>query len=319
MTKITYAHVYSSRIFLGLGAVTILYALNTSQYFDSIIRFGANANTQMTSAERAVAFTKINPERGHGPHEPPPEDWPRSGEVEFQNTSLRYYKGGPEVIKNISFKVNSKEKIGIVGRTGAGKSSLVAALMRLALTEGHIFVDGLDIRQIDVVSSRRAISVISQAPNLMNGTVKTNLDPYNEFSDTEIWSALKQTKMSSIISSLPQKLENEISSGGSSFSLGERQLMHLTRVLLKKSKIIIFDEATGKVDKKTDDDIQSIVRDVCEECTVITIAHRLSTVLDCNRILILDQGKIVDYGAPQLLLSKENSLLKQLVDISSEK
>ena len=171
--------------------------------------------------------------------------------------------------------------------------------MRLAFIEGDIFVDGLNMTQIDVTSSRQAISVISQAPNLINGTVKANLYPSNECSDTEIWSALAQTKMSSTISSLPRKLEFEINSGGSSFSLGERQLIHLTRVLLKKSKVIIFDEATGKVNKKTDDDIQGIIRDVCKECTVITIAHRMSTVLGCDRILILDQGQIVDFDTPQ--------------------
>ena len=281
-----------------------------------MIRFSAGANTQMTSAERTVAFTKIPPEIGHSLCKHPPKQWPQDGGIEFQRVSLWYYEDGPKVLKNISFKVNAKEKIGIVGRTGAGKSSLIAALMRLALIEGDIFVDGLNIREVDVISSRRVISVISQAPNLMNGTVKTNLDPSNEYSDTEIWSALAQTKMSSTISNLPRKLQNEISSGGSSFSLGERQLMHLTRVLLKKSKIIIFDEATGKVDKKTDDDIQSIVRDVCKECTVITIAHRMSTVLGCDRILILDQGQIVDFDTPQALLSKENSVLNYLLEIS---
>ena len=272
----------------------------------------------MTSAERAVAFTQIPPEAGQSLHESPPKEWPHAGGVEFQGVSLWHYKDGPKVLKNISFKVNPGEKIGIVGRTGAGKSSLVAALMRLALTEGDIFVDGLNIREINVVSSRQVISVISQAPALVNGTIRINLDPLGEYSDTEIWKALAQTKMSSVISNMPRKLENEINSVDSNLSLGERQLLHLSRVLLKKSKIIVFDEATGKVDRKTDDDIQEIVREILKDCTVITIAHRLSTVLESDRIMILDQGRIVDYGSPQALLSKQDSLLKQLLELSSE-
>jgi ABC-type multidrug transport system fused ATPase/permease subunit len=179
-------------------------------------------------------------------------------------------------------------------------------------------VDGLNIREINVVSSRQVISVISQAPILINGTIRVNLDPVGEHSDSEIWQALAQTKMTSAISNLPRKLHNEITSSDSNFSLGERQLLHLTRVLLKKNKIIIFDEATGKVDRKTDEDIQNVVREVFKDCTVITIAHRLSTILDSDRIMILDQGKIVDCGTPQSLLNKEGSLLKQLLELSSE-
>jgi ABC-type multidrug transport system fused ATPase/permease subunit len=271
----------------------------------------------MTSAERALAYTNIPPEPGQSLPEYLPKEWPNAGGIEFQGVSMRYYPDGPKVLHNVSFKVKPGEKIGIVGRTGAGKSSLVAALMRLALTEGDIFVDGLNIREINVASSRQVISVISQAPILMNGTIRVNLDPLGEHKDSEIWQALAQTKMTSAISNLPRKLENELNSSDSNFSLGERQLLHLTRVLLKKNKIIIFDEATGKVDGETDEEIQCIVREVFKDCTVITIAHRLTTILDSDRIMILDQGKVVDCGTPQSLLDKEDSLLKQLLELSS--
>ena len=186
--------------------------------------------------------------------------------------SLYYYTGGPKVLENISFKVKPREKIGIAGRTGA-------ALMRLALTEGVVFVDGLNIEEINVISSRQVISVISQALILINGTIRANLDPFGEHNDSEKWQALAQTKMTSAISNLPRKLESEINSSDSNCSLGQRQLLHLTRVLMKKNKIIVFDEATGKVDRETDENIQSIVREVFKDCTVITIAHRLSTIL----------------------------------------
>ena len=298
--------------------MTILYAVSINLSVTAMIRHGSDFSTCMTSAERAMAYAQIPPEPGQCLSEFLPKEWPNAGGVEFQNVSLWYYKDGPKVLKNISFKVNPREKIGIVGRTGAGKSSLVAALMRLALTDGDIYVDGLNIREINVVSSRQVISVISQTPILINGTIRINLDPLGEYSDSEIWKALLQTKMTSAISNLPKKLENEINSSDSNFSLGERQLLHLTRVLLKKNKIIIFDEATGKVDRKTDEGIQSIVRDVFKDCTVITIAHRLSTILDSDRIMILNQGKIVDCGTPQELLNKEDSLLKQLLELSPE-
>ena len=268
------------------------------------------------SAERALAYTRIPPERGHDLSDSVPESWPNAGGIEFRDVSLWHYTGGPKVLKNISFKINPSEKIGITGRTGAGKSSLVAALMRLAETGGNIFVDGLDIGAINVHVSRQATSVISQAPTLTNGRIRMNLDPFDEHTDSQIWNALTQTKMDSVVSSLPMKLDTEINSSDSNFSLGERQLLHLTRVLLKKNKIVIFDEATGKVDKKTDEEIQKIVRDVFKDCTVITIAHRLSTILSCDRIIILDQGKIVDCDTPRELLSKENSLLKQLLEMS---
>ena len=154
---------------------------------------------------------------------------------------------------------------------------------------------------------------------MVSGTIRVILDPVGEHSDAEIWMALAQTKMISVISNLPRKLDTEINSSDSNFSLGERQLLHLTRVLLKKSKIIVFDEATGKVDRNTDYDIQKIVREVLKDCTVITIAHRLSTVLNSDRIMILDQGEIVDCDSPQALLEKEDGLLKQLLELSSEK
>ena len=184
--------------------------MTINEFLNLAIRHSADFNTYMTSAERAMAYVQIPPELGHNLPESSPKEWPNAGKLEFQGVSLWHYKDGPKVLKNISFKVNPGEKIGIAGRTGAGKSSLVAALMRLALTEGDIYVDGLNIREINVVFSRQVISVISQAPILINGTVRINLDPLGEHSDTEIWNALAQTKMTSSISNLPKKLENEI-------------------------------------------------------------------------------------------------------------
>ena len=300
---------------LDMAAITILYAVSTTQMIDYLVRVAGDVNQQMTSAERVLAYTKITPEPGHEEQKPPPRNWPDAGEIKFRNVSLWYYTGSPKSLKNISFKINSSEKVGISGRTGAGKSSLVAALMRMAETRGKIIIDGLDIKKFNVLSTRKCISVISQSPSLINGTIRLNLDPLGQHTDTEIWQALNRTKMTSKIQNLPNGLDSELNTDNSSFSVGEKQLLNLARVLLQRNKIIVFDEATGKIDGNTDEEIQGIIGNVLKECTVITIAHRLSTILNCDRVMVLDQGEIKEFDRPDVLLNKPNGLLKQLQEI----
>ena len=187
----------------------------------------------------------------------------------------------------------------------------------MAETDGEIIVDNINIMKLNVFSSRRNISIISQFPMLISNSIRVNLDPFKMFKDSEIWDALDQMQMKTTISSLPQQLESEIISSSSGFSVGEKQLFHLARVLLRKSKIIVFDEATGKVDETTDEIIQTVIRDVFRDCTVITIAHRLSTILDCDRIMVLDRGAIVEFDKPEVLLEKEDGVLKQLYKVSA--
>ena len=261
-----------------------------------------------------LTYTRIQPERGQDLTRTPPENWPHAGGIEFRDVSLWHYTGSPSALKNISFKINSSEKIEIAGRTGAGKSSLVAALMRLAETRGELLVDGLNINDFNVLSTRKCISVISQSPTLIKGTIRLNLDPFGEHTDTEIWQALNRTKISSVVKNLPKKLDARLDIGNSSFSVGEKQLLNLARVLLQNNKIVIFDEATGKIDGNTDKEIQRIIGEAFKECTVITIAHRLSTILDCDRTMVLDQGEIMEFDRPDVLLNKPSGLLKQLQD-----
>ena len=296
--------------------MTVLYAVNTTQMIDYVVRVTGDVNSQMTSAERVLAYTRIQPERGQDLPKTPPENWPYTGVIEFRDVSLWHCTGSPHAIKNISFKTNSSEKVGIAGRTGAGKSSLVAALMRLAETRGEILIDGLNINDFNVVSTRKCISVISQSPTLINGSIRLNLDPFGQHTDTDIWHALNRTKMSSTVKNLPKTLDSELDIGNSSFSVGEKQLLNLARVLLQNNNIVVFDEATGKIDGNTDKEIQRIISEVFKECTVITIAHRLSTILDCDRVMVLDQGEIREFDRPDVLLEKPDGLLKQLQEIA---
>ena len=269
-------------LFLALGALTILYAVNITNLFDYAVRVLGQVNSQMTSAERVLEYTKIQPESGQNSSRKPPQNWPNKGEIVAKDVSLWHYHGGPLALKNITFEVNASEKIGIAGRTGAGKSSLIAALMRLAETRGEILIDGLNINDFNTPSTRKCLSVISQAPTLINGTVRLNVDPLGEHTDAEIWNALHRTKMSSAVKNMPKALDSELSQDNSNFSIGEKQLLNLARVLLQNNKIVIFDEATGKIDGNTDEEIQRIINEDFQECTMITISHRLDTILDCD-------------------------------------
>ena len=238
------------------------------------------------------------------------------GDIHFSDVSLRHYENGPRALRNISFHIRPSEKIGIAGRTGAGKSSLVAAIMRISESEGEIIIDDINIKDLHVQYARRQISVISQSPILLNSSMRLNLDPQRQFTDSEIWEALGHMQMKSVISSLPGQLEYEITGSGSNFSVGERQLLHLARVLLRKNKIIIFDEATANVDPNTDEIIQRKIREEFKTCTVITIAHRLNTILDCDRIMLLDRGEIVEFDNAKILL-KKGGFFSQLYEASN--
>ena len=303
-------------LFSELGAVTILYAVNVVHTVDRAVRVFSEVNSQMTSAERVLEYTRIQPEDKQNLQKTPPKNWPNMGKIEMKNVSLWHYNGGPWALKNITFRINAMEKIGIVGRTGAGKSSLIAALMRSAETQGEILIDGLNINDFDMISTRKCVSVISQSPTLINGTVRLNIDPLKEHTDNEIWNALHQTKMSTIVKNLSKALDSEVSNDNSNFSIGQKQLINLARILVQNNKIVIFDEATGKVDENTDKEVQRIISEHLQEHTIITISHRLETVLDCDRVMVLDQGEIKEFDSVALLLNKPDGLLKQLKDIA---
>ena len=230
-----------------------------------------------------------------------------------------YYDGGPTVLKNITFEVRAKEKLGIVGRTGAGKSSLVAALMRMPEPRGCITIDGIIANKVNLQAWRKSVSVIPQNPILFSGTLRRNIDPTEKFLDAEIWQVLEDVHLRDLIERLENELYHEMVEGGKNFSVGERQLICLARALLQGNKIIVMDEATANVDFKTDHMIQETIRDTFKNSTVLTITHRVSTIMDCDRVLVLHEGRVVEMDEPAVLLANEDSLFTQLTRHSQMK
>ncbi|KAJ1814406.1 Canalicular multispecific organic anion transporter 2, partial [Coemansia sp. RSA 2599] len=229
--------------------------------------------------------------------------WPEQGTVEFNNYSTRYREGLDLVLKGLSFQVKPKQKIGIIGRTGAGKSSLTLALFRIIeAAGGQILIDGEDISKFGLFDVRSKLSIIPQDPMLFAGTIRENIDPFGKYTDLEIWQALEHAQLADFVRTKEQGLEFVVDRGGSNFSVGQRQLICLTRALLKQAKILVLDEATAAVDNSTDEIIQMAIRREFKECTVLTIAHRLNTIADSDRILVIDSGKVAEFDSPTSLL-----------------
>ena len=284
-------------------------ATDTLQYG---VRECSDVENYMTSVERVAEYTHIEQEPGYANQHQSPANWPHEGQIKIKNLGLAYYQGGPKILKDLSATILSHEKIGIVGRTGAGKSSLVAALFRMPQPTGDVTIDEVNISDINIQSSRRAMSVITQNPVLFNGSLRMNMDPFDEYEDKEIWDALQEASLKSMVETLPWKLNEEIRENGANLSVGERQLLCLARALLKKSKIIVMDEATANVDHKTDELIQETIRIKFQQCTVITIAHRLNTVIDYDRVLVLENGQVVEFDNPKLLLQNKEGHFSRL-------
>ncbi|XP_065413698.1 ATP-binding cassette sub-family C member 5 isoform X4 [Chrysemys picta bellii] len=292
------------------AGLAISYAVQLTGLFQFTVRLASETEARFTSVERIDHYIKTlsleAPARIK--NKAPPLDWPHEGEVVFENAEMRYRENLPLVLKKVSFTIKPKEKIGIVGRTGSGKSSLGMALFRLVeLSGGCIKIDGVKINDIGLADLRSKLSIIPQEPVLFSGTVRSNLDPFNQYSEEQIWDALERTHMKECIAQLPMKLESEVMENGENFSVGERQLLCIARALLRRCKVLILDEATAAMDTETDVLIQETVREAFADCTMLTIAHRLHTVLGSDRIMVLTQGQVVEFDTPSALLSNENS------------
>ncbi|CAH1736107.1 unnamed protein product [Aphis gossypii] len=271
---------------------------------------------QFTSVERLIEYTHLPLEDTLHSSEVknPPKEWPYSGKIVFKDFNLRYSLNSPYVLKDLNIEIRSMEKIGIVGRTGAGKSSFIGALFRLALNEGKIIIDDVDIHELMLKDLRSKLSIIPQEPVLFSGTMRTNLDPFDEYPDHDLWNALDEVELKNFVEGLPGGLNSKLSSSGSNFSVGQRQLVCLARAILQNNKILILDEATANVDPLTDKLIQNTIRNKFKNCTVLTIAHRINTIMDSDRVLVMDFGKIVEFDHPYNLLKNTEGFFYKMVE-----
>ncbi|THU87009.1 P-loop containing nucleoside triphosphate hydrolase protein [Dendrothele bispora CBS 962.96] len=284
----------------------------------------SNFEAQSMSIERIDHYLKIEHEPGSTEGGCPPAYWPASGDLRVENLSARYSPEGPEVLHGLFFHVKSGERIGVVGRTGSGKSTLTLSLLRCIYNTGNIFYDGLSVTSMNLDSLRANITIIPQMPELVGGTLRQNLDPFSEHDDFTLNNALRSAGLSALQEDMAEEdkitLDTAVSGGGNNFSLGQRQIVALARAIVRRSKLLLLDEATSAIDYKTDNIIQKSLRtELGGDVTLITIAHRLQTIMDADRIMVLDSGNIVEFGAPKSLLKDKTGLLRALVDESHDK
>ncbi|KAK3809474.1 MAG: protein MRP-1, isoform d [Benniella sp.] len=337
----------ADRLDPSLVGLALSYALNLTNIINILVRTVSEVQNQFVSVERIQEYTRLPIE---APQECPldkqlPENWPQHGKITFRNFSARYREGLDLCIRNASFTIEPQEKLGVVGRTGAGKSSLTLALFRIIeaagsywarasdpsntnTTEGQltggvggshddtsgglIEIDGVDISTLGLRQLRGHLSIIPQEPTLFAGSVRDNLDPFHQYQDVELWEALERAHLKPYIASLAGGLLFDVAQNGENFSVGQRSLICLARALLRKSKILVLDEATAAVDVETDDLIQKTIRKEFKDRTIVTIAHRIKTVMDSDKILVLDHGQVKELEVPDKLLKKRDSLFYNL-------
>eukprot|EP00753_Platysulcus_tardus_P003847 PLAT12496.16.p1 GENE.PLAT12496.16~~PLAT12496.16.p1 ORF type:complete len:1587 (+),score=934.98 PLAT12496.16:2689-7449(+) len=313
-----FAVISKGRISPGLGGMSISYALSITQTLNWMVRMASEREVNIVSVERLKEYMRVPQEAAYRTRARLPPSWPERGEITLSNLSLRYRKGLDFVLRNVTAAIEECEKVGIVGRTGAGKSSLLLALMRLVEAEhsGSVLIDDIDTSRVGLFDLRSRISIIPQDPVLFQGSVRFNLDPLASCDDSALWGALKRAHLFDKVQSMDGGLDAVVAEGGSNFSVGQRQLMCLARALLRRSRILLLDEATSSVDAKTDALVQATIREVFADRTVLTIAHRIETIMDSDTIMVLDGGRIAEMDAPGELLSDPDSLFSSIVQAS---
>ncbi|KAL6299635.1 multidrug resistance-associated ABC transporter [Sparassis latifolia] len=315
--------VYVSRA----GASATGFSLNMAISFSDMIlwwvRIFNDFEVSGNSLERIQQYVIIEQELKASERGIPPAYWPASGDLTVENLSARYSPDGPLVLYEISFEVKSGERVGIVGRTGSGKSSLTLALLRCILTEGKVYFDGIPTDTINLDALRSHITIIPQVPELLSGTLRQNLDPFQMHDDAVLNDALRTAGLFSVQSDTDDDritLDTQISSAGGNLSVGQRQILALARAIVRQSKLLILDEATSAIDYHTDTVIQTSLRkELSKDVTLLTIAHRLQTIMDADKIMVLDAGHIAEFGKPSELLQNEKGMLRALVDESGDR
>uniref|UniRef100_A0A671V6B7 ABC-type glutathione-S-conjugate transporter n=1 Tax=Sparus aurata TaxID=8175 RepID=A0A671V6B7_SPAAU len=299
----------------GIVGLAVSHSLQVTGILSWIVRSWTDVENNIVSVERVNEYADTAKEASwsiEGSSLPPA--WPNRGTLEFLDYGLQYRKGLELALKGITLNIHERERVGIVGRTGAGKSSLALGIFRiLEAAKGKIFIDGVDIAEIGLHDLRSRITIIPQVRNPvsnMDSSLRMNLDPFDTYTDEEVWRSLELAHLKNFISNLPDKLNHECSEGGENLSLGQRQLVCLARALLRKTKILVLDEATAAVDLETDTLIQSTIRTQFEDCTVLTIAHRLNTIMDYTRVIVMDRGHIVEMESPANLIAQRGQFYR---------
>ncbi|XP_071490287.1 ATP-binding cassette sub-family C member 9-like [Diadema antillarum] len=297
----------------SLVGLAITYAMSIASILNWVIRSAADLEMAMNAVERTNYYSEVDMEEYDG-SVIPKGNWPEDGHIIYEHVSARYAKDLDAVLSKVSVHFKAGQKIGICGRTGSGKSSLTLTLFRIIdMFEGNILIDGINIGMLPLKELRKRLAIIPQDPVLFTGTIRFNLDPLGERSDDEIWQALEIAQLKAVVTGLEKGLDSEVSEGGENFSVGQRQLFCLGRAFLRKTKILVMDEATASIDFETDRILQEVVATAFQDRTVLTIAHRVSTIMDADRILVLSEGKVEEYGTPEALLAKENGIFASLV------
>jgi len=294
----------------SLLGLSLTYSLQVTQSLNGVVRSFSDTEVNMNSAERLLYYAndiEIEDQKGLEP----PKDWPDKGKIEFKNMTMKYAPDLPPVLHNITLDIKSYENIGVVGRTGAGKSSIIMTLFRLVEPElgSSIKIDDISILDLKLSELRKRISIIPQETTLFSGTVRFNMDPFDEHTDEEIWKGLENAGLKPAISELDGKLDAEVRANGENFSVGQRQLLCLARAMIRDSCILVMDEATASVDIETDAIIQKALRTKFDRVTVLTIAHRLNTIIDYDKILVLNKGEVLEYDTPKNLLFETNDII----------
>uniref|UniRef100_A0A671WZY1 ATP-binding cassette, sub-family C (CFTR/MRP), member 8 n=1 Tax=Sparus aurata TaxID=8175 RepID=A0A671WZY1_SPAAU len=311
ITNCLYNHLSTGLVGLGLT-----YALMVSNYMNWMVRNLADMEVQLGSVKRINGLLKTEPENYEGllTVTQVPDGWPRQGEIKIQNLSVRYDTTLKPVLKNVNAHINPGQKVGICGRTGSGKSSFSLAFFRMVdMFEGRIVIDDIDIAKLPLQTLRSRLSIILQDPILFSGTIRFNLDPEMKATDEMLWEALDIAQLKPVVKSLPGGLDAAVTEGGENFSQGQRQLFCLARAFVRKSSILIMDEATASIDMATESILQKVVMTAFADRTVVTIAHRVHTILNADLVIVMKRGIILEYDRPEALLEKEDSVFTSFV------
>jgi ABC-type multidrug transport system fused ATPase/permease subunit len=347
------ASIGNSNNFASLAGISLSYAVTATGMMQFVVRAFSNVEAAMNSVERIAYYTESIPhEAAHTSAEldkqkllPPsstaqlavaaaggkvihPEaEWPQKGAISFKNLKMRYRPETPLVLKGVNVSISAGERVGIVGRTGSGKSSLLLLLMRLVEPflpeeemenyEAPLVIDEFDCLRMGLLDLRSKIGIIPQSPVLFSGTIRSNMDPFNNYTDDQVWEALSKCRMKDAVDAMTDGLQSKVAEYGENLSQGQRQLLCLGRALLKHCHILLLDEATSSVDFETDKAIQTTIREAFQGCTVLTIAHRVNTIMDSDKILVMDDGHVAEFDSPEELLKNEKSMFSDIVSHSN--